>query len=156
MVGKYEIAIGNKRIHYSFFIKRRITVVKGNSGTGKTTLLNLISEYNECDRSSGIRCSTNADVLYVLKNGDNYLDILSKYKDLKTILFVDEGVKFIKDALFVKELAKCGLYLVIISRDVLRCFDYSVNELYNLKTERIGVVSHTTFSPLESMESYAS
>ena len=41
MKGAYELTVQNKRIHYQFTIKRNITVIRGDSATGKTTLLEL-------------------------------------------------------------------------------------------------------------------
>ena len=36
MKGAYELTVQNKRIHYQFTIKRNITVIRGDSATGKT------------------------------------------------------------------------------------------------------------------------
>ena len=47
MVGAYHLIVSNKYLKYEFDIKRNITVIKGNSATGKTTLLEMLREYNE-------------------------------------------------------------------------------------------------------------
>ena len=39
MKGKYEIVVKNNRLHYEFEIKRNITILRGDSATGKTTLI---------------------------------------------------------------------------------------------------------------------
>lgn len=54
MRGSYRIIIQNHRVHYDFVIRRNITVIKGNSGTGKTTLIDMLAEYEANGRSSGI------------------------------------------------------------------------------------------------------
>ena len=36
MTGKYDIEIYNKRVHYHLTVKRNITVIQGDSATGKT------------------------------------------------------------------------------------------------------------------------
>lgn len=45
MTGKYDIEIYNKRVHYHLTVKRNITVIQGDSATGKTELLRMISCY---------------------------------------------------------------------------------------------------------------
>ena len=47
MKGKYRIIVENKKIRYDFEVKRNITIIKGDSATGNTTLADMISEYEE-------------------------------------------------------------------------------------------------------------
>ena len=54
MTGKYDIEIYNKRVHYHLTVKRNITVIQGDSATGKTELLRMISDYENNGISSGI------------------------------------------------------------------------------------------------------
>ena len=54
MLGRYEIRIYNKRVHYHFTIKRNITVIQGDSATGKTELVRMIADYENNKESSGI------------------------------------------------------------------------------------------------------
>ena len=42
MTGKYDIEIYNKRVHYHLTVKRNITVIQGDSATGKTELLRMM------------------------------------------------------------------------------------------------------------------
>ena len=44
MVGKYEIEVYNNKVHYFLTIKRNITILQGDSATGKTELIRLIQE----------------------------------------------------------------------------------------------------------------
>ena len=46
MRGKYSIEIYNNKLHYQFEVKRNITIIQGNSATGKTTLINMIAGNN--------------------------------------------------------------------------------------------------------------
>lgn len=46
MRGKYSIEIYNNKLHYQFEVKRNITIIQGNSATGKTTLINMIADYS--------------------------------------------------------------------------------------------------------------
>lgn len=42
MKGSYEVIVQSRRLQYKFVIRRNITIIKGNSATGKTTLLEMI------------------------------------------------------------------------------------------------------------------
>ena len=55
MKGSYSVRVGNSKLIYEFTIRRNITILKGNSGTGKTTLVEMIQEYYENGRLSGIQ-----------------------------------------------------------------------------------------------------
>lgn len=47
MTGKHRVIIQNKRIRYDFEIKRNITVIRGDSATGKTALVDMVREHFE-------------------------------------------------------------------------------------------------------------
>ncbi len=42
MRGQYHVMVQNKRLRYEFDIKRNITIIRGDSATGKTTLYDYI------------------------------------------------------------------------------------------------------------------
>ena len=54
MKGHYRIIIANAKVRYDFTIRRNITIIKGNSATGKTTLVEMIREYYEAGSGSGL------------------------------------------------------------------------------------------------------
>ena len=54
MKGSYEVIVQSRRLQYKFVIRRNITIIKGNSATGKTTLLEMIQEYNDNGWESGV------------------------------------------------------------------------------------------------------
>lgn len=41
MTGKYHIEISTREVHYSFMVKRKFTIISGDSATGKSTLYQL-------------------------------------------------------------------------------------------------------------------
>ena len=45
MKGKHRIIISTKRIKYDFEIRRNLTVIRGDTSTGKTTLVDMIRDY---------------------------------------------------------------------------------------------------------------
>ena len=44
MKGKYHIVVQNNRLRYELDIRRNITIIRGDSATGKTTLLRLLEQ----------------------------------------------------------------------------------------------------------------
>ena len=65
MRGKYRIRVQNRMLRYDFEIKRNITIIKGDSATGKTTLVDMIREYYENGADSGVEliCDVTCGVL---------------------------------------------------------------------------------------------
>lgn len=47
MKGKVKVSVKNKHIHFSFVLERNVTILTGDSGTGKTKLINMIRNYSE-------------------------------------------------------------------------------------------------------------
>ena len=45
MKGIHRVVIQNKRIRYDFELRRNLTVLRGDSATGKTTLIEMVQEY---------------------------------------------------------------------------------------------------------------
>lgn len=43
MKGKHSVFVQNNRLRYEFTISRNITIIRGDSATGKTTLLDLLN-----------------------------------------------------------------------------------------------------------------
>ena len=74
MRGKHRIVIKNNRLHYEFEIKRNITIIQGNSATGKTTLINMLRQAENLGASSGI--DVVCDVPCRLLEGRNWKLIL--------------------------------------------------------------------------------
>lgn len=45
MKGIHRVVVQNKRIRYDFELRRNLTVLRGDSATGKTTLIEMIQEF---------------------------------------------------------------------------------------------------------------
>ena len=54
MKGTYSVTVKNNVLQYQFEIRRNITIIKGDSATGKTTLVDMIREYDQNGEQSGI------------------------------------------------------------------------------------------------------
>lgn len=54
MKGKVKIAVKNRNVSFNFTLERNITILTGDSGTGKTKLINMIRDYSQFGKSSGV------------------------------------------------------------------------------------------------------
>ena len=92
----HRIIVQNRRIRYDFTVRRNITIVQGDSATGKTTLVEMIREYYENGPDSGIQLQSDKEC-FVL-SGRNWRNTLLVIKN--SIVFIDEGNDFIFDGLY--------------------------------------------------------
>lgn len=129
MTGKYDIVVQNRRLQYKFTIERNITVLRGDSATGKTTLIDMIASYQQNGEASGItiNCKKTCAVLTGLRWQEN----LALIHD--SIVFIDEGDKFVLSEDFARAIRDSDNYYVIATRANLTNLPYSVDEIYGIK-----------------------
>ncbi len=129
MRGKHRIIVQNKRIRYDFEIRRNITVIRGNSATGKTTLVDMIREYFENGASSAVELI--CDKTCVVLEGRTWPGQLSMLKD--SIVFIDEGNDFVTGTEFASAIQSTDNYYVIVTRESISALPYSVEEIYGIR-----------------------
>ena len=130
MRGTYEVKVSNVNVSFTLELERNITILSGDSATGKTTLIEMLRDFEESGRSSGVtvhckrpcRVLTTADWEYRL-NG---------IRD--SIVFLDEGNAFVKSEAFARAIQNSSNYYVIVTRESLHQLPYSVNAILKLKT----------------------
>lgn len=66
MKGKYILEVYNKKLKYVLELNRNITIIKGNSGTGKTTLCNMLRS-SQNRRGGGVHCNIKGQNIYIRK-----------------------------------------------------------------------------------------
>jgi len=140
MKGSYRIIVQNKRIRYDFAIKRNITVIRGNSATGKTALVDMIREHFENGSASGIEltCDKECTVL----EGRTWSGQLSMIKNC--IVFIDEGNDFIMSDDFASAIQETDNYYVIVTREGIPSLPYSVDEIYGIRNSgKYGTLKRT-------------
>lgn len=130
MKGKHRVVVFTKRLRYDFELKRNITVIRGDSATGKTTLVDMIQEY--VNNPSGSPVELNCDKACYTLSGALWREQLSGIKD--SIVFIDEGNEFVKTDEFSRIIQATDNYYVIISREGLPSLPYSVEEIYGIRT----------------------
>ena len=128
MKGKKRVIIQNNRVHYEFVIKRNITIIQGDSASGKTTLVNMIRQAENLGESSGINVS--CEVPCRVLEGVNWKIILENSRE--SIFFIDEENYFIKTEEFASAIRGSENYFVLITRENLYNLPYSVEEIYGL------------------------
>jgi len=128
MKGMHHIVIQNKRIRFAFSIKRNITIIRGDSATGKTTLFSMIEEYGNLGKDSGVQIQ--CDKACVALSGKYWQETLENIHD--SIVFVDEDSKFLKTKGFAKKIRNSNNYYVLITRENLPALPYSVEEIYGI------------------------
>lgn len=132
MVGAYRVIVQNKKIKFGFEIRRNITILRGDSATGKTTLVEMIQEYEELGSDSGItlQCERNCAVL----SGRQWEKRLAGLS--QSIVFVDEGNVFTASKEFAAAIQKTDNYYVLVTRESLETLPYSVTEIYGIRTSK--------------------
>lgn len=130
MKGTYLVTVGNSALQYKFEIRRNITIIKGDSATGKTTLVEMIGEYYENGENSGI--TLNCKKPCVVLEGRQWKYLLDNIHD--SIVFIDEGNNFIATDEFASAVKESDNYYVIVTRENLPNLPYSVDEIYGIKS----------------------
>ena len=128
MKGVYDVEIYNSNIQYRLLFKRNLTIICGNSGTGKTSLIRLINDYYNEGKDSGIKIRSKAECRVL--SGKDWYDTLSKINN--SIVFLDEGNRFINSKEFAAAIQEFDNYYVLITRQPLHQLSYRVNEIYQL------------------------
>ncbi|WP_072374579.1 hypothetical protein [Thermophilibacter mediterraneus] len=129
MRGRHDIVVRNNRVQFTLSVRRNITILRGDSATGKTTLIEMISDFEAQGTASGVelRCDVPCTVL----SGARWkrdLEGISGY-----VVFIDEGNEWVSSRDFRDAIEGSDNYYVIATRERLDCLPYSVEEVYRLK-----------------------
>ncbi|MBO6132936.1 MAG: hypothetical protein J6P05_01190 [Lachnospiraceae bacterium] len=128
MVGEYKVRVRNSRNSYSFSLKRNITILRGESGRGKTTLFEMILEHNRFGKSSGVSISCDRGLLALSQ--ERWDEEISKNPG--KIIVIDEDSRFIKSKAFAETVREKDNYFLLITRNYLDQLPISVEEIYEL------------------------
>ncbi len=131
MNGKHTVKINDNRVRYSFELVRNITIVKGNSGTGKTTLYEMVSAYTRLKDRSGVQIACDKPCVALHAESDWQARLGNIHE---SIVFIDEDAEYIATHAFASAIRHTDNYYVIFCRDSLHELPYSVEEIYEIKT----------------------
>ena len=130
MRGKHKVVVSTKRLQYEFELRRNLTFIRGDSATGKTTLVDMIRDF--VNNPSGTPVELVCDKKCYVLEGALWKMQLNGIAD--SIVFIDEGNEFIKTVEFAEEIQKTDNYYVIVTREALPALPYSVEEIYGIRT----------------------
>lgn len=130
MKGKHRIVVSTKRLKYDFELRRNLTIIQGDSATGKTTLVDMIRDF--VNNPSGTPVELICDKKCYVLEGTLWKEQLTGISD--SIIFIDEGNEFIKSVDFAQEIQQTDNYYVIVTRESLPALPYSVEEIYGIRT----------------------
>ena len=130
MKGIKRVRISNRVARFDFELKRNITIVRGDSGTGKTTLFNMVLDYTRNKEQSGVNLSAPCDCIAVYQDWKQQLIDVNN-----SIVFIDEDYNnnFLKTKEFAEYVQKSDNYYVMFTREDLHELPYSVEEKYSIK-----------------------
>lgn len=130
MKGRYHILVENRKLRYEFDIKRNITVIRGDSATGKTTLIEMLNQFQIYGYDSGINVA--ADCKLVVANNSDWEFRIKNNPG--SIIFMDECNSVVATEEFARVVKSSDAYFVLITRDKLDNLPYSVEEIYGIRT----------------------
>ena len=140
MKGTHKVSVRAKRVRFDFELHRNLTILQGDSATGKTTLIDMIQQY--LDNSSGSSITVNCDKKCFVLSGALWKGQLEQVQD--GIVFIDEGNEFIFSDEFAEAIRGTDNYYVIVAREGLPALPYSVEEIYGIRTSgRYGKLKQT-------------
>ena len=125
MKGKISFSVRNRHIGFKFDIERNVTIITGDSGTGKTKMINMIRQYSEEGKASGI--TLKCDRPCIVLDGNNWDVILERTNS--SVVFVDESTKFLNEYNFAKAIIHTDNYYVLVTREPLPQIAYSIDAI---------------------------
>lgn len=148
METKHDILIQNKRnVQFKFSIRRKITIIRGDSATGKTTLFQMVSDANS-SRLSGVTVSCDVPIVALYENGYKY----ELENESGKIYIVDEDFGPLKTKEFSSLVLKSQNCFIIITRESLPGIPYSYKEIYKIKTSGKYHMLENIYEKLEQFE----
>ena len=132
MIGKHHVIIETSGLKYSFEIRRNITIIQGDSATGKTALIELLSDYKRRGPGQGITVTSDVPVYVYTGDGSNWKYELDGVKG--SLVFIDEDYSFVFTKEFAGFLAGSDNYYIFITRKPLYELPYSTQEIYGIRT----------------------
>lgn len=142
MKGSHQVVARNNKVQIKLTVSRNLTILQGNSATGKTTLLDLIAAYDEFGKDSGaiVNCDAPCKVL----SGRHWMRDLASIEN--SIVFIDEDSAFMKTHEFAHAARHSSNYYVLVARESLPQLPYSVDEIFGLKNTNRSTTKYPVYS----------
>ena len=133
MKGKKTIRVYDKRVGYTLEVSRKVTILRGDSGTGKTTFKNMIDKYSCYGSTSGVSLECEVPVHCVTLH--EYMPVSCLKQIEGSIVIIDAAdINIMKSNQFYEVIDALDIYVVIISRrGTLGRVSYLADEVFELK-----------------------
>ena len=128
MNGIQTLTVRSNLVNYDLKLNRRVTIIRGDSGTGKTTLIGTLERARRGERS-GIKVTSKSPWLVV--TGMYWERAISDHPGY--ILFIDEDEEFLETSKFAGVVKRSDNYFVIITRLELKMLPYGISSIYEIK-----------------------
>lgn len=142
MTGSYHVMVQNNRVTFEFDIRRNITIVRGDSGTGKTVLMTLLSAYERLGDGSGVTVSCARKC--VTMNNANWEAVVTRNNSC--IVFADADASIIATTQFARATRQTDNYYVIITRECLTNLPHSDEEIYGIHVSKEYITLRKTYN----------
>lgn len=129
MKGSHRVIIEAKRVKYDFTLTRNITILTVDSASGKTVLIDYIRDYRRYGSESGVMVSCDRECR-TLDNEDWEMQLK---RITNSIIFIDEGNRFVTSKEFAKLALESDNYFVLATREKMPMLPYSVQEIYGFR-----------------------
>lgn len=141
MIGRYKVCIKAQRVIYNFYLNNKVTIIRGDSASGKTTLYDLIVDYRSDKESSGIDISITPNCNII-----PFSSLLWEEgaRPENSIIIIDEHFKYLSNHDFNTFLNTSNNYFIISDRDDTGNLDFGIEDMYELHTSG----KYTTFNKM--------
>lgn len=145
ITGNFDLTVKYRDITYCLNIKRKFTIIRGDSGTGKTALLHFVDSIKQQLALNSIECKYQVEIAPSLQtisflmhdskpqNKEEYKRLLHEVGIENKVLLIDENYHGITTDKFATFVQNADCYFIIITREKLPMLPYSMNEIYTLK-----------------------
>lgn len=96
MKGIHKVVVGTKYLKYEFELRRNLTIIRGDSATGKTTLVDMIRTHMNDGENGPVTLNCDKDC-YVVE-GNLWKGQLDNIQD--SIVFIDRRKRVCQDQRF--------------------------------------------------------
>lgn len=124
MTGKYNLIVRNKFVKYELEVKRKYTILRGDTAKGKTYLAEILF------RKAGTEVICKANIQYI--PGDLWRDLFSTVSG--RIFILDEDTDGLGSDEFAKAMSESDNYFILITRESMPNIPYSISEIYTLSS----------------------
>lgn len=122
-----QLKITNPKVIFDLQLNRRVTIIRGNSASGKTWMREIV---RALDTVSFVDCERKVLVAPTVMEGRE-LETLSQYSG--ALFLIDEDTKYALTRRYAEAVMENDIWVVITAREVVN-YPYSADEVYELRT----------------------